>query len=67
MTFTVTPVFVLTVKPATITTAPPGNNPEALTLSLVNGFNGSVKLNCTLPCGSGRPGEVSGTARVPDA
>jgi hypothetical protein len=49
MTFTVTLVFVLRVKPATITTAPPDNNPEALMLSLVNGFNGPVKLNCTLP------------------
>jgi hypothetical protein len=51
MTFTVTPVIVLTVTPATITTAPPGNNPVVLTLSPANGFKGSVKLNCTLPAG----------------
>jgi hypothetical protein len=41
MTFTVTPVFVLTVMPPTITTAPPGNNPGVLTRSPVNGFGQS--------------------------
>jgi hypothetical protein len=51
LTFTVTPVFVLTVKPSTTTATRPGNESVVLTLSPVNRFKGSVTLNCTLPGG----------------
>jgi hypothetical protein len=50
-TFTVTPVFVLTVTPATTTASHPGNEPVVLKLMPVNGFKGPVTLSCILPAG----------------
>jgi hypothetical protein len=49
--FTVTPVFVLTVNPSITAKMPPGTAPVVLTLTPVNGFTGSVTLNCVLPTG----------------
>jgi hypothetical protein len=68
--FAVSAAFTFTAKPSSITTQPPGNNPVVLTLTPVNGFKGSVTLNCTgLPSGAKCPGlpqtmTLNGTSAV---
>ena len=63
-------MFILTVTPSQITTEPPGNNPVVLKLQPVNGFKGSVTLNCTgLPTNAKCPGlpetvKLNGTSTV---
>jgi hypothetical protein len=51
--FTVTPVFTLTVTPTSQSETPPTAAPVVLTLAPVNGFSGAVTLSCSgLPAGA---------------
>lgn len=51
--FTVAPVFTLTVTPTSQSETPPAAAPVVLTLAPVNGFSGAVTLSCSgLPAGA---------------